>query len=123
MTQREVSPVADLQTVDFSSIYDGNPGEIARLLQICSNDGFFYLDLSSFEEGKLLQNLDRCNAIVREWFEKPLEEKSKTVTLSDAHGYKRVGQQSGVNEGQRDGYESLRVCLPHGPLNIRHQVN
>ncbi|KAE8343796.1 hypothetical protein BDV24DRAFT_149381 [Aspergillus arachidicola] len=73
------------------------------------DDGFFYLDLRDWKDGQLVNSLNACNGIVEEWFKKSKEEKAKTVTLSDAHGYKLVGQRSGVKKGQRDGYESLRL--------------
>ncbi|KAB8217050.1 hypothetical protein BDV33DRAFT_206713 [Aspergillus novoparasiticus] len=76
-----------------------------------TDDGLFYLDLRGWKDGQLINSLNACNGIVEEWFKKPKEEKAKTLTLFDAHGYKPVGQQSGVKEGQRGGYESLRPGL------------
>ena len=105
------SSYAKLQTINFTKLVNGDANEISRMSDICIADGFFYLDLNDWKSGQLVRELDTANAIVEEWFKKPLEEKKKTVTLSDAHGYKPIGQQSGVKEGQRDGYESLRVHL------------
>ncbi|KAK3314215.1 hypothetical protein B0H66DRAFT_630699 [Apodospora peruviana] len=109
MTQPQLSPLANLQTIDFDKLVNKDADEVRRLVEICTNDGFLYLDLTQWNGGKLLKSLDECNNIVKDWFTKPIEEKAATVTLSDAHGYKPVGQQSGVQEGQRDGYESLRL--------------
>lgn len=106
---RDASSYAKLQTINFAKLAIGDASEISRMSDICVEDGFFYLDLNDWKSGHLIRELDSANAIVEEWFKKPLEEKEKTVTLSDAHGYKRIGQQSGVKEGQRDGYESLRL--------------
>ena len=109
MLPEHVSPTAQLQTIDFAKLLGQDEAEVNRLIDICTKDGFFYLDLNTWRDGWLIQKLDECNGIVKDWFRKPIEEKSKTITTSDAHGYKRIGQQSGVKEGQRDGYESLRV--------------
>ncbi|KAE8368137.1 hypothetical protein BDV27DRAFT_122839 [Aspergillus caelatus] len=109
MLQEALSPVAKLQTIDFVKLAYRDAEEVSRMVQIATDDGFFYLDLRGWKDGQLISSLNACNGIVEEWFKKPNEEKAKTVTLSDAHGYKPIGQQSGVKEGQRDGYESLRL--------------
>jgi len=101
MEQPDLAPVANLQTIDFEKLTQGEVQEVTRMVQICDTDGFFYLDLRGWMDGKLVQSLDKCNIIVEEWFKQPVEVKDKTVTLSDAHGYKHVGQQSGVNRGAR----------------------
>ncbi len=114
MAQPNISPLSKLQTIKFVRLVNRDTEEVNRMVQICIDDGFFYLDLTLWNNGTFINSLDECNQIIEQWFKKPIEDKAKTITLSDAHGFKLVGQQLGVNEGQRDGYESLRVCC--GPL-------
>ncbi|KAL8704839.1 MAG: hypothetical protein Q9201_002034 [Fulgogasparrea decipioides] len=100
---------ANLQTLSYTKLVDGDEAECQSLLSSSKTDGFFYLDLSDWKSGQFVGDRDATDRILAEWFKKPFEEKAKTETLSDAHGYKRKGQQSGVIEGSRDGYESLRL--------------
>lgn len=77
---------ANLHTLRFSSLKDGDKGELADLLSACEEYGFFYLDLRGWESGAVLQNLDATWQVMKPWFSQPLELKLKTETISDAHG-------------------------------------
>ncbi|KPM44140.1 hypothetical protein AK830_g2475 [Neonectria ditissima] len=100
---------AQLHVLSFASLLKGDPNEAANLLSACENDGFFYLDIRDWESGAMLKDLEEAGRVTKEWFKQPLEQKLKTETLSDAHGYKAPGVQSGVNENSRDGFEALRI--------------
>ncbi|KAK2603584.1 hypothetical protein QQS21_004264 [Conoideocrella luteorostrata] len=102
---------ATLQVLNFQSLLTGDKTEQAKLLSACEDLGFFYLDLRSWEAGSMLQKIDDLWQVMVPWFEQPLDEKSKTETISDAHGFKPPGVQSGVNENSRDGFEALRTKL------------
>lgn len=77
---------ANLHILNFSSLLNGDKSELAKLLSACENYGFFYLDLRDWESGTMLQSLEATWRIMKQWFNKPLEEKLKTETISDAHG-------------------------------------
>ena len=77
---------ANLHTLKFSSLLEGDQDQLANLLSACENDGFFYLDVRNWKDGAMVWNLDATGRIMKEWFEQPLDEKLKTETLSDAHG-------------------------------------
>lgn len=120
------SPVATLTILSFAKLLARDHVELAKLLSSCEDSGFFYLDLRDWEAGELIRKFDTTNSIMKGWFEQSDEEKLKTETLSDAHGfvshlltvrshhadierYKPTGVQSGVLENSRDGFEVLKV--------------
>ncbi|KAI3319052.1 hypothetical protein HD806DRAFT_301268 [Xylariaceae sp. AK1471] len=100
---------AQLHTLKFSSLLTRDRDELANLLAACEKDGFFYLDMRDWELGAMLHNLQAASGIMKQWFDQPLERKLETETLSDSHGYKPPGVQSGVNENSRDGFEAIRI--------------
>jgi isopenicillin N synthase-like dioxygenase len=86
---RDTSPApeqANLHTLKFSSLLQKDENALATLLSACEKDGFFYLDLRDWDSGTMLRNYEATGKIMKQWFDQPLEEKSKTETLSDAHG-------------------------------------
>ncbi|EEU34671.1 uncharacterized protein NECHADRAFT_44650 [Fusarium vanettenii 77-13-4] len=100
---------ANLHVLSFSRLLNGDKSELANLLSACEHHGFFYLDLRDWESGRMLQSLEASWRIMKPWFDQPLVDKLKTETISDAHGFKPPGVQSGVNENSRDGFEALRI--------------
>ncbi|KAH7026710.1 uncharacterized protein B0I36DRAFT_366237 [Microdochium trichocladiopsis] len=110
---------AHLHTLKFSSVIEGQAGTLATLVEACERDGFFYLDLSGWDSGDMLTSLQAAGALMKEWFKQPLDKKMATETISDAHGYKPPGVQSGVTENTRDGFEALRISRT-GMLNREH---
>lgn len=78
---------ADLYTVKFDNLFDGDEQELTTLLKACERDGFFYLDLQGSGSGKLWKDLDRVGEIAKRWFAQPAEVKLETPTLSLAHGF------------------------------------
>ncbi|KAF5711900.1 2og-fe oxygenase family [Fusarium mundagurra] len=83
--------------------------EQANLQTLNFYHGFFYLDLRDWESGKILKTLEDAWVVMKQWFDRPLEKKMQMETISDAHGFKPPGVQSGVNENTRDGFEALRI--------------
>ncbi|KAF9770290.1 hypothetical protein IL306_012192 [Fusarium sp. DS 682] len=120
---------ANLHTLNFCSLLNGDKTEQANLLSACEDHGFFYLDLRDWESGKMLKTLEATWAIMKPWFDQPLEEKLNTETISDAHGFKPPGVQSGVNENTRDGFEALRISRvgllsrSHLPAIVHENIN
>ncbi|KAK1855165.1 2og-fe oxygenase family protein [Colletotrichum chrysophilum] len=110
---------ANLHTLNFRSLVNKDEKSLSTLLSACENHGFFYLDLRDWESGSMLKNYESSGQIMKQWFNQPLEEKLRTETISDAHGYKPPGVQSGVNENTRDGFEALRISRVH-LLNHSH---
>ncbi|KAF4825455.1 2-oxoglutarate-dependent dioxygenase gloE [Colletotrichum siamense] len=110
---------ANLHTLNFRSLVNKDEKSLSTLLSACENHGFFYLDLRDWESGSMLKNYESAGQIMKQWFNQPLEEKLRTETISDAHGYKPPGVQSGVNENTRDGFEALRISRVH-LLNHSH---
>jgi isopenicillin N synthase-like dioxygenase len=81
------SEEADLHVLNFCSLQRGDESEKANLLSACEEHRFFYLDLRDWESGEMLHNLEEIWNIMKKWFDQPLQEKLKTETISDAHGW------------------------------------
>ncbi|KAI1306239.1 hypothetical protein F5Y03DRAFT_394786 [Xylaria venustula] len=102
-------PVAQLSTVVFSKLLDRDPEQMKSLMMAIHSVGFFYLDLSDKYSEGLLENLEQCSSIMKEWFSEPSAVKSQYKTVSMAsHGYKPMGSQAGTH-GKRDGWEVLKT--------------
>ncbi|KAK6826141.1 hypothetical protein PG987_013635 [Apiospora arundinis] len=101
-------PVASLRTIDFSKLIDRDAMEMTKLILACQEVGFFYLDLSSSGCENLLFNRDVVSGHMEQWFNQDKAEKAKTVTVSNAHGYKPIGHHAGVGKN-RDGWEALKL--------------
>ncbi|GKU11748.1 unnamed protein product, partial [Fusarium langsethiae] len=100
---------ADLKTITFDKLFDKDEGELKRLIQSCEEDGFFYLDLKSAASQKFWVDLHNIDRTTKEWFKQPIEKKLQTPTVSLAHGFKAVGNQSGSIESKKDGFEALKI--------------
>lgn len=88
MARDVISLIAHLQIIDLAKIIKQDELELSRLIDICAKDGFFY----RWRDGFLINRLDEYNGIVEDWFKKLITEKSRTIIISDAHGYKYIGQ-------------------------------
>lgn len=86
MSATTTAEQASLHTLNFISLLNGDVTEQANLLSACEDHGFFYLDLRDWDSGKMLQTLEDAWVVMKRWFDRPLEEKMKTETISDAHG-------------------------------------
>ena len=60
--------------------------ELSKLVRACEREGFFYLNLAKQGSSKMFHDLERLDKIMRGWFAKPLAEKAKMETISNAHG-------------------------------------
>lgn len=102
-------PKADLLTIDFANLFDKDPKELAKLIYACERDGFFYIDLQNPSSVNFWSDLFRVDEITKKWFALPEDVKLQTPTVSLAHGFKAVGNQSGAIESLRDGFEALKI--------------
>ncbi|KAL0931404.1 uncharacterized protein CTRU02_214139 [Colletotrichum truncatum] len=102
-------PVANLDTVVFSKVLDRDPETISKIISACENVGFFYLDISDQYSATMLNNLEKLNSVMKDWFAQPTAAKRKELAISMAsHGYKPIGSQAGTHGG-RDGWEVLKT--------------
>lgn len=84
---RSYEPLAKLDTITFSKLLDRNPEQVSKLMSACENVGFFYLDISDQYSATMLENLDRVNSAMRDWFAQPESVKRKYLAISMAsHG-------------------------------------
>ncbi|KAL6918433.1 hypothetical protein ACHAPO_008383 [Fusarium lateritium] len=100
---------ANLKTITFDKLFDKDEAEVKRLIESCEKDGFFYLDLKSAASQKFWVDLQTIDHTTKEWFKQPVEKKLETPTVSLAHGFKAVGNQSGSIEDKKDGFEALKI--------------
>ncbi|KAK1985470.1 hypothetical protein LZ30DRAFT_708340 [Colletotrichum cereale] len=103
------TPKATLDTVTFSKVLDRDPETMKTIISACENVGFFYLDISDQYSATMLNNLDKLNSVMKDWFAQPTATKRKELAISMAsHGYKPIGSQAGTHGG-RDGWEVLKT--------------
>ena len=69
--------LANLATLDYEKLHQGDPAEVNALLKACSESGFFYLDLSSIDLEKYRTTVSALFDASKQFFCKPLEEKMK----------------------------------------------
>jgi len=100
---------ANLNTITFDNLFDKDEAELKRLVQSCEQEGFFYLDLQSAASQKFWVDLYNIDNTTKKWFQQPIEKKLETPTVSLAHGFKAVGNQSGSIESKKDGFEALKI--------------
>ncbi|KAJ3960619.1 hypothetical protein N0V92_002695 [Colletotrichum tropicale] len=101
-------PKADLRTIKFESLFDKDHDSLEALIKACETDGFFYLDLQATGSEKFWKDLKEIDEVTKNWFSQSTEVKLKTPTVSLAHGFKALGNQSGSVEGHHDGFEALK---------------
>lgn len=97
-------PVADIATVDFDLLSQGDPEQARILLHSCQNYGFFYLSNHHVDSGFMF-NL--ANGV----FSLPLTEKLKYDMGTTGHyfGYKRSGAMFVDDKGTKDHSEFFNV--------------
>lgn len=78
---------AELPTISFNKLVDRDSKELAKLLAAGEKEGFFYLDLTKVESKGLYDDYEGVLAIMKTWFNQPLEEKTKYDYGSDTQGY------------------------------------
>ena len=109
---------APLITVCLHKLLGGDVEEHARLFDACKTLGFFYLDLSDSDEGEeLISGSNELFDILQEFFQLPLQEKSKYDFASEGSyfGYKGMGAEVVDGAGTRDKNEIFNVSgMIHG---------
>ncbi len=97
-------PVADIATVDFDLLSQGDPEQARSLLHSCQNYGFFYLS-DHHVDSRFMFNL--ADAV----FSLPLDEKLKydMGTTGHYYGYKRSGSMFVDEKGTKDHAEFYNV--------------
>ncbi|PKY04102.1 gibberellin 20-oxidase family protein [Aspergillus campestris IBT 28561] len=101
-------PVAQLDVIDYSRLSKNDTQEVQRLLKACTQEGFFYLDLSG-GDSRVLSQVDRVYAFMEEWLGQSHEEKMKNYQTNYTDGYKPTGYFAGVDDKSRDNSETLKV--------------
>lgn len=82
------APTANLDTVVFSKVLDRDPATMEKIISACENVGFFYLDISDQYSATMLENLDKLNIVMKDWFDQPTAAKRKELAISMAsHGF------------------------------------
>ncbi|KAJ8125823.1 hypothetical protein O1611_g7815 [Lasiodiplodia mahajangana] len=105
----DTSNTAYLQTLNLAKLASKDADELAKLLDACQNQGFFYLDPSSYEAAKPLEDRVKALSFTKEWFDRPMEEKMKIRQDSVTKGYKPIGTLSGVVKNKKDGFENIKM--------------
>lgn len=70
-----LQPCAKLQTFSLSAIQAGDTSEQTRLLDVCKDQGFFYLNVSGTTSQSLPNDAEALGHLAEEVFKLPLEEK------------------------------------------------
>ena len=78
-------PVAQLEVIDYSRLLANDTQEVQRLLSACTQEGFFYLDLSR-GDSRVLPQVDRVYAFMEEWLGQSHEEKMKNYQTNYTDG-------------------------------------
>ncbi|KAJ9605438.1 hypothetical protein H2200_010095 [Cladophialophora chaetospira] len=97
-------PVADIATVDFDLLSQGDPEQAQTLLHSCQNYGFFYLSNHHVDSRFIFDLASRV-------FSLPLDEKLKydMGTTGHYYGYKRSGAMFVDDKGTKDHSEFYNV--------------
>jgi isopenicillin N synthase-like dioxygenase len=86
-----------LKRVAFTDLVRGDPKAVDDLLTASKEEGFFYVDVRDFENGRVLQCLDRLYDLAAAIFDVSEDEKSK-------HDFTRIGRY------KTTGYVSSASC-------------
>jgi isopenicillin N synthase-like dioxygenase len=81
------SNTAYLQTLNFARLANKDAEELAKLLDACQHQGFFYLDLAGSDAAQGLEDRLKALSLTKEWFDRPLEEKMKLRQDSVTKGF------------------------------------
>ena len=70
-------PIAPLETISYARLKQKDPSEVTKLLEVCINEGFFYLDLREGQGPATLAQADDVFAFMKDWFCQPLNDKMR----------------------------------------------
>ncbi|KAK7943487.1 oxidoreductase- 2OG-Fe(II) oxygenase family [Apiospora aurea] len=109
---------ASLRTISLFELESGSVSEEDKLLQTCTEDGFFYLDLTHPSQSPLLSEVDTVLALSKDLFDYPLDIKTlfdvDKVSDLKVNGYKPKGRNIATKTGKTDGFETW--VLPRNGL-------
>jgi isopenicillin N synthase-like dioxygenase len=106
------APTAPLLSLSLKSLLDSDQTESKRFFDACKDIGFFYLDLRGTEVGEsLLNDADRLFRVGVQFFDLPVEEKSKyDFSVQKSYfGYKGYGANVVDKQGSLDRNEFYNV--------------
>jgi isopenicillin N synthase-like dioxygenase len=86
ITPNQPNSLAALEVIDLFLLVKEDKSEIARLLLACQTHGFFHLDLRNGVGKDAVNGFEDLLAIMKAWFNQPVEEKIKYDIGSDKHG-------------------------------------
>ncbi|EME80879.1 uncharacterized protein MYCFIDRAFT_165730 [Pseudocercospora fijiensis CIRAD86] len=102
-----------LATIPLEALISNEQKAVERLVEAASNDGCFYLDISSAKI--LFDAADQISVAADSFFNLPVHEKLlyEMDHFTNLHmgGYKTLGKHSGVKQGKRDAFENFLVPL------------
>lgn len=125
-------PVADIHTVDFYGLMNGDQSESERLLNASKQDGFFYLSFKAVKDNGTIELIEKMYQLNKDLFNLPLVSKMefdvdklskmklnghvpfqswKRISINGySHRYKPIGRNFGELQGKKDGFETWVVC-------------
>jgi isopenicillin N synthase-like dioxygenase len=80
--------IANLETINFKRLKQGDATEIQRLIQNCKNPGFFHLDLK--DDQGYLDALEALYKAEETYFDQSAEIKMNDFRQSQDRGYERT---------------------------------
>lgn len=105
--------IAELITINFKKLLNGDLRQSAQLLSACAEAGFCYLNLEDWKGNAYLDNVDSLLKVSKAYFAQPLEVKKKDtneeISLFNICGYKPMGLDTGNVKNAKDGCEGMRV--------------
>ncbi|KAK8085643.1 hypothetical protein PG997_006914 [Apiospora hydei] len=109
---------ANLRTISLFQLESGSVSEQDKLLQTCTEDGFFYLDLTHPSQSALLSEVDTVLGLSKDLFDYSLDIKTlfdvDKVSDLKVNGYKPKGRNIATKTGKTDGFETW--VLPRNGL-------
>ncbi|KAK8070168.1 oxidoreductase- 2OG-Fe(II) oxygenase family [Apiospora phragmitis] len=110
--------VAKLRTISLLKLQAGSVSERNLLLQTCTEDGFFYLDLTHPSHSALQNDVESVFVLSKDLFNYPLDIKTlfdvDKVSDLKVNGYKPKGRNIATTGGKTDGFETW--VLPRNGL-------
>jgi isopenicillin N synthase-like dioxygenase len=75
-----------LETLSFAKLASKDKPELAKLLDVCQKQGFFYLDVADSNASNGLEDRLQALCLTKQWFDRPTEEKMKLYQDSVTKG-------------------------------------
>jgi isopenicillin N synthase-like dioxygenase len=84
--QTEPQEMAIFKTINYEKLLCADHDELVSLLSACTEDGFFWLELSGPETKHLWHQAGEVFTVMKEFFEQPLEKKLEFDTMKLGDG-------------------------------------